>query len=773
MQQLLARSAIGIAVFAGALAPFVLSSRSAPPPPGGLAIRQPDSDSLYTMLVTTPTPVQDVLPQLLQRGVQLDGMLRAAPSQRMVIAANPFENVRRAPSIGGVNLAVGTFEVQEVDIALPSEGFSWVIGRTVNARQQTSGSHRDSQGPNGVNWAQSSQPEISFYDHANNVRDTVYLLYGADRFAEYKRVDANGPTFRGVNGAAGVFEYIAGASADPDTYTLTDQNGNDQVFFGFDSDSGVAKGQLWKISDSDGNSAYVGHATSPTSAISSGYDAGGRSTTAYDTSGRRYTYTYTQLNGTYRLTEVKAEKNTGSWVTVAEVDYAYYGDESHGDIGDLKQVTVTTPLTDSGVSLTQKKLYRYWEGSSDGTSSYNASTNPGYVHALKYVVEFEGVRRFDWTDSTLDDDHLGASDASLEPYAAAYFEYDSSHRIRKTWLNGECGCSGASNGAHEFEYETNGSFSDTANVYDSGWKTRTVVERPDASYLTQYWDEIGQPLSQVITDADPDNTSPVPSRWVTRVVRDSSGCITTVATPANCTDYTHSSGAVSASSSAGLVWEYGREDEDATTGFVLARKFRQGTSGTAYFDGEFEYTQDSEVIIATGDGACEVIRPAINASTRYPQLTSTSSATYKDSHTVAWDGTVDLAMASDQVAQPAITTGNNGSGSALSATQYYRIDGVPSYTKARDGILAYRAYTDGRVTTSIEDADTSILTDEPSGLSSTGTPFHRVTTYAYDNQGRLELTTQSDGRKIKHYYSKLADGRRVTLMLGWRKVLPL
>lgn len=60
----------------------------------------------------------------------------------------------------------------------------------------------------------------------------------------------------------------------------------------------------------------------------SGYDASGRMTTAYDSAGRKYTYTYTQLDSVYRLTQVKAEKNTGSWVMVAQADYAYYSNES-------------------------------------------------------------------------------------------------------------------------------------------------------------------------------------------------------------------------------------------------------------------------------------------------------------------------------------------------------------------------------------------------------------------------------------------------------------
>ena len=44
----------------------------------------------------------------------------------------------------------------------------------------------------------------------------------------------------------------------------------------------------------------------------------------------------------------------------------------------------------------------------------------------------------------------------LKPYADAYFEYDSSHRVNKAWFDGECGCSGGANGQYVYAYGTNG-----------------------------------------------------------------------------------------------------------------------------------------------------------------------------------------------------------------------------------------------------------------------------------------------------------------------------
>ena len=304
------------------------------------------------------------------------------------------------------------------------------------------------------------------------------------------------------------------------------------VFFGFDTDADPAKGQLWKITDPDGNVSFVGDETDAGDAITNGFDW---QRTHRGGVRRLGPPLHLHLHGSDRLTEVEAETKTGgTWAsptglaTVAKSEYSYYGiSESYGSEDDLKLVKVTTPLSDSGVESVKKRYYRYWSG------TFNASTNPGTDHQVKLVLDYEGTRRFDYDgDSTFDEDFLTASQASLEPYASSYFEYDSSGRIVKTWFNGECGCSGGANGTHQFEYESNGSYTNNTG-YDTTWATRTIVERPDGSYLTQYFDEVGQPLHQVITDDDPDNTSPAPETWVTKVTRSSSGLVTEVSTPAN------------------------------------------------------------------------------------------------------------------------------------------------------------------------------------------------------------------------------------------------
>ena len=109
-----------------------------------------------------------------------------------------------------------------------------------------------------------------FYDGSP---DVVYIVYGADRYLEFKHVE--GTEYAGVNGCAGVVTYVAGAEdADPDWYIYYDQHGVATYFFG-GTNTGNAAWQIWKIVDPAGNVAYVGDASTAATALSNGYTADG------------------------------------------------------------------------------------------------------------------------------------------------------------------------------------------------------------------------------------------------------------------------------------------------------------------------------------------------------------------------------------------------------------------------------------------------------------------------------------------------------------------
>ncbi|MBI5285616.1 MAG: hypothetical protein HY874_11030, partial [Chloroflexi bacterium] len=743
------------------------------------------TSSLTSYLPTTATAVQDLYPFALQRGVNLEGSQRSAGALPWALAGNPFEQSWQGhEALGDLRLATGTYSPFEVDIALPNQGGPWIIGRTYNARQESATGARDSNGPQGFNWAQLAAPEIALYEGAADTDDVLYLVYGADRFIEFNRTADNGTVYRSKNGAAGLFVYTDGGSG-PDLWEYTDQHGNLTVFFGFDADAQPAKGQVWKWypqAESSTKCAYVGDKSSASSAISSGFDANGRLLKLYDVADRRYSFSYSSsaIGGAQRLLSVIAETKTGgTWATptnpstVAKVEYSYYDGESHGTAGDLRVVTATNYLSDVGVTQTRKQYYRYWEG------TFNSSSNPGYPHALQYVYDFEGVRGFDWSgDSTLDDDFLGASNDALKPYAAAYFEYDSSHRISKAWLNGQCGCSGGASGEHQFTYSGTG-YSNNTSGYDTAPATKTIAAQPDGHYLTQYFDEAGQALGTLITLADPAQYGTI-TKWFTGVDRGSLGTVTGIHMPENLQSLTLSSGAATYKSSQGLNFVFNPTTSGNLIGFVTSKVARAaGTTGAGLFEHSATWTTISMTV-----GSSSILRPLIASTTQFPS--ASTDGTGGETTTFDWTAWSGKLMPQGlRVTYPAVATTHNGSGSATYAHFRYLEDGSLAWERSEDKVVAYHEYVNGQETERIQDANTSFTSagQDFSGITppalpseSTGTfatdssaqgLHHKVVT-SFDPQGRVSQTQSSYGTSAPYtvapiYRTRLGDQREVTL----------
>jgi len=777
-------------------------------------ILQTSGDSLTTYKHADKTRVQDVRPRAEQRGVGLDGAQRAGGALPWALAGNPFESAQAGETLGSLRLATGAYSPTEIDLALPAR-VPWIVGRTYNARQADSGgAHIDSDGYQGRNWFQISQPEIRLYDAdgsagTKQAADLIYLVYGADRYVEFKRTDDDVDTFRGVNGAAGIFKYESGS---PDLYVYTDQNGNRTYFFGSNAQVTVGQDtfdsswQLWKFVDPAGNIAYVGHATTASTAISGGYyksdgQFSGRIKQAFDSEGRRYTYLYStqEIGGTRRLTEVTAEVYENEvWVEVGRVEYAYYqdGDNCWGGDGNLKLARVVTPLSDPTKTLTRRQYYRYYTG------EYHATNNPGHPNTIKLVIGYEGVRRFDWLDQNLGNESFNdaepcgqastTTDDALKPYADAFFKYDSDYRVISVYFDGECGCAGGTNGEHRLTYQDNPNFSGTSG-YDTAWHRRVVVEPPTGgAWVTQYLDELGQPLSRVLTDANPATTSPAPAKWVTQVVRNGNGQVTEVHTPANVTGYTHNSGApsspdgaITTSGTAGLVHYYQRLGSGDTKGFLEGVRQKEGSNNLSTNSTFVSWTQylTRDLSIATG---VNVTRPLVEKTRAFHAATTDHTDTTKHDETTQayawWSSTTTdvLYITIKQVTTtaPAVSTGKNGSGSATTTKRYLRKDGTAAFAESARGVFHYTAYTGGQVTKRIEDVKTNgtfPTGDDPNtdwGITESGDGFGRVTEYAYDDQGRMATSTLPGGRVTMRWYAKLGDERMVTfgvpLVGSWR-----
>src|SRR5262245_14479466 len=99
MQYATWRPVLAFSLLAAALSPLALAHRAPRPLTSGAKIVELHGSALTDYLPGQAVAVQDIRPQPLQRGTQIDGVLRAAPSQRMAIQGNPFENAWRAPRI--------------------------------------------------------------------------------------------------------------------------------------------------------------------------------------------------------------------------------------------------------------------------------------------------------------------------------------------------------------------------------------------------------------------------------------------------------------------------------------------------------------------------------------------------------------------------------------------------------------------------------------------------------------------------------------------------
>ena len=135
--------------------------------------------------------------------------VRARPSRWPSRATPTSEPGAGDAKHNGIHLDTGTWSPTQVDLSLPAPGFRWTIGRSYNVRQDDSGRY-DSDGYQGVNWFQTSQPEIVLYDAEEDADDVVYLVWGADRYAEFQRTGTGSLVYKGTNGAAGCFLYTLG-----------------------------------------------------------------------------------------------------------------------------------------------------------------------------------------------------------------------------------------------------------------------------------------------------------------------------------------------------------------------------------------------------------------------------------------------------------------------------------------------------------------------------------------------------------------------------------
>ncbi|HLP85567.1 MAG TPA: hypothetical protein VK157_14555, partial [Phycisphaerales bacterium] len=663
--------------------------------------------------------------------------------------------------LADVDTFLRTPRISALDLRFPSDGYSVTISRSYNGWQSTA-----SNGFQGKNWFQDSRPELVRGTNATS-NDMLYMVVGANRVMEFQRVGTSTTVFAGVNGTLATAKVTTDGSGNPGTIEIRDLSGFVWTFFDFDGDAQGAQGQLWKVTNADGNgtTAYVGTSSSMSDALAAfEQDSGVRTarvTTFIDSSDRRFAYTYTTAGGAKRLTSVVASiKTGGTWASptglseVGRVEYEYYDgvtDTGNGNAGDLKWATVTMPLS-TGSSLESKTYYRY------------TVTSP--TSLLRLVVGPEGVRKYVGTITS-------ASDSTLKPYTTHFFEYDSGAKtLSKVTLNGECGCSaGSMNGEHTLTSSVNGSFSgslanssydNSGNWSSTGWYARTIITRPDASAVAVYFDETGQGLGRVVGDSNAFSGS----NWATKLRRDSAGRVTHAYSTAAISGYAHSTGAMTTTTGGLVNWRVWSSDSKIPYASTAQQvdDDDESVSDAPITISESAYSPLS-ITITDGTNTARLSRSNASSSGNYPTAGG-SVATTSYSRTY-WSGSSAWAAKKTTVTLP--TTSHAYAPTSIASETYTDEKGRVIFTKDAVGKWTYSKFNSlGQLVKRIDDVKASGDSDAVAAASTFGvslpaTGFQLITQYAYDNQGRLTDTTMPDGRVSRSYYTKLGDGRTVTL----------
>lgn len=421
-----------------------------------------------------------------------------------------------------------------------------------------------------------------------------------------------------------------------------------------------------------------------------------------------FAYTYT-TGGRIETATLRRKVDSGNWEDIRQVEYAYYeSGDPNGSQGDLKSATRYewngTSWDSLGVSY-----YRYW---------LSGQAN-GFQHGLKYILEEASYARM-LADSY---DPLTANNAQVALYADNYFEYDGQQRVTKEIVYG---------GSQEFAF----SYTPSSNSNDyNHWKMKTVESRPDGSEVTVYTNYIGQVLLKQLQSGS--------DTWHEYHKFDADGHEIVMAEPSAISSYNDSSADlnVALKTSEGLIHltEYyppassssSSSDTGGPAGYKKAEKLQEGSNGTPILQKSWTYTshsaggntiypQATETVYRNDDGTGEIV-------------TSFSYTFYS--------GTLQMQQITTTL--PVVPASQNGSGFAATRKVYLDEYSNQIWSMDERGYITRFKYdlTTGAMTQRINDVDTAIEMDAPSGWTTpSGGGLNLITDYEYDDKGRIIQT---------------------------------
>lgn len=580
---------------------------------------------------------------------------------------------------------------------LSSRGYGLPWGHTLSYGSRVDGA--TTAGPNGFRWFIAQLPQLG-KDGSGNI-EVITII--------------NDGIWFNKSGANYVARFFTLDTLTEDTgankeFVFTDSQGRVIRFFSFDASIPAAKqGQFKSYTDPNGTTftpTYNG--SNQVTALSAGSAPG----ISYN-----YDY-YTSGSNSGRLQYVTLKRGS---TNVRRLYYTYHdtgGGTGNGLTGDLRTETLEQWNGSSWDSL-GTSYFRYYT-----SDTYDASTNPGFAHGLKFVVKPEA---YDRATSGGANDPDGISDATLKTYADNYFEFTSDKRVNKEQVNGPGSASSSSPSSYGYAYSQSGN----GDAYNN-WKNKNVETLPDGNTQTVYSNYAGQVMLKIFQETSTSN------KWYEYLNYDSKGRVVQEATSEAVASVSEGvAGLVTLNSSAGLIRikEYYTSTDlpnGAVTDYLRYEKIKQGSSGSEIKLKEYKYTSrtvGSKTIylpwkdIAYQNDASGGSDPA---ETVY-DYTYFSSSFVVEQKTTTW---------------PAITTAQNGSNSSNSRIERYDQYGNLIWIKDERGFLTRFKYdaASGGLVQRIDDVATGQISDSPAVPSSWSTPagggLHLVTDYTVDNLGR-------------------------------------
>lgn len=494
---------------------------------------------------------------------------------------------------------------------------------------------------------------------------------------------------------------------DAGIYTLTGSDGVAWEFNGFEA--GQAPGMLRGVTTAGGQRLeVVAYQSDRIAAVER---------TAIDDSGNacteRLEYEYFDNGGEAGPLEcVTLRRRTspsGPWIDIRRAVYSYYEDgDDHGNAGDLKTATIQAISPDGWTDL-DTQYYRYWQDDAGGS---------GFRHGLKYVLGPDAFARL--AADPLVADPLAADDSQVAAYADYYFEYDNQQRVTRETVAG-------GSRAYEFTYEDRA----VPDYIDyNHWVRKTTETLSNGSQNIVFTNHIGQVLLREFRDGD--------DSWIEHWQYSEPDAHELLHAHASAVsgygvDPVTNALDVSLKPHDGLieVREYYLQDDPATgavEGELACEKLKRGEQGDEIVLRRREYTHH-------GDGG-RMVHPLAKETVFRDEDGSGAIETRHDY--TFHPGTVQIEQRLTTL--PAVPAEQNGSGVSATRTERFDVQGNLTWWKDERGFIHRHKYdvVTGALVQSIQDVDTTLVTDAPDGwMTQLSGGLHLVTDFQHDDQGRI------------------------------------